>query len=81
MVLVSGSGASGKTSPYSTKVLPLGHKHKRKRSTFRHESCSTFSFSLYRARHVSFSLSREKEMWGAIVPLSSKKDKNHPFLC
>ena len=46
---VSGRGASGKTNPHSTKVLPSGHRHKRKRSSFRHESRSTFSFSLYRA--------------------------------
>ena len=35
---VSGSGASGKTSPHSTKVLPSGHRHKGKRSGFRTES-------------------------------------------
>ena len=92
---VSGRGASGKTNPHSTKVLPSGHRHKRKRSSFRHESRSTFSFSLYRVcarrrvsernrakrgswrgdRHISFSLAREKEMWGATVPFSSKRIK------
>ena len=56
-----------------------GHRHKGKRSSFRHESRSQRSFSLYRARHVSFSLAREKEMWGANVPPSSKRRKNTPL--
>ena len=37
-VPVSGSGAKGETSPHSTKVLPSGHRHKRKRSGIRSES-------------------------------------------
>ena len=53
-----------------------GHRHKGKRSSFRHESRSKRSFSLYRARHVSFSLAREKEMWGATVPLLFQEEQN-----
>ena len=75
-----------------------GHRHKGKRSSFRHESRSQRSFSLYRAcarrrvsernrakrgtwrgdRHVSFSLAREKEMWGATVPLLFQEEQNPP---
>ena len=65
---LSVSGARGETSPPNTKPLPSGYRYERKRSSFRHESRSKLSFSLYRARHISFSLAREKEMWGANVP-------------
>ena len=51
---------------------------KEKGAAFGPQGRSQRSFSLYRARHVSFSLAREKEMWGATVPPSSKKDKPHP---
>ena len=71
---VSGSGASGKTSPHSTKVLPSGHRARTKKEQPSSRKPPKRSFSLY-GRGTFFSLAREKEMWGANVPPLFQEEK------
>ena len=60
---VSVSGASGETSPHGTRESGFRTWSKKRRSGFRNESRSTFSFSLYRcAAHFFFSCKRKRNV-------------------